>query len=402
MGRVGPQKLLALGAGPAQLGLLAAARKRGHELVVADRDPSAPGFRYAHRRAIVSLEDEPALERLARAESIDAVATAGSDRALGAAARIAERLGLPHPLPSSVVSRAIAPQRRRDALVAAGVRVPSASVARTVDELRAAAKLLGFPCVVRAVDRPGADRVVRTDADLAGAAAEAIAGSRAEHCLVEAIPPGTRLAVSAWVVAGELRTVLVAARDPDVGVALAYSWPVPTDDGALAVVADAARALNVGDGPFHAEAIAGSEGAVVAEATPRIGGGHDGELARVAVGLDLNLLVVDAAVGEEMTPDALEPQPRVGGACVRFLVASPGELVEVEGLEDAYALDGISGVRVYRRRGHTFGRLARAADRAGAVLAVGDSREQAFARAELAADTIRFETAVEAAVLGSG
>ena len=46
------------GAGPAQLGVLSAARRRGLTVVAADRDPSAPGFRYADRRAIVSIEDE--------------------------------------------------------------------------------------------------------------------------------------------------------------------------------------------------------------------------------------------------------------------------------------------------------------------------------------------------------
>ena len=47
------------------LGLLAAARARELHVIAVDRDPSAPGFRYADRRAIVSTEDEPAIERLA-------------------------------------------------------------------------------------------------------------------------------------------------------------------------------------------------------------------------------------------------------------------------------------------------------------------------------------------------
>src|SRR5258708_6469746 len=40
-------RLLVLGAGPAQLGVLAAARAAELTVVAADRDPSAPGFRYA-------------------------------------------------------------------------------------------------------------------------------------------------------------------------------------------------------------------------------------------------------------------------------------------------------------------------------------------------------------------
>src|SRR5256885_15894130 len=59
-------RLLCLGAGPAQLGVLAAARAADLTVIAADRDPSAPGFRYADRRAIVSTQDEPPPSRPAR------------------------------------------------------------------------------------------------------------------------------------------------------------------------------------------------------------------------------------------------------------------------------------------------------------------------------------------------
>ena len=74
-----------------------AARRRGLVVVAADRDPAAPGFRYADRRALVSIEDEPAVERLARAEGVDGLVAPGSDHAVAIAARIAQRLALPHP-----------------------------------------------------------------------------------------------------------------------------------------------------------------------------------------------------------------------------------------------------------------------------------------------------------------
>jgi hypothetical protein len=83
---------------------------------------------------------------------------------------------------------------------------------------------------------------------------------------------------------------------------------------------------------------------------------------------------------------------------VRFLVAPPGELREVAGVEDAFGQEGIRGIRIYRRPGHRFEEFRRGADRAGAILAVGDSREDALARAAKAENTIRFETDVEALV----
>src|SRR5206468_11064464 len=83
-------RLLVLGAGPAQLGLLEAARERGAWVAVVDRDPAAPGFRLADRRCILSTEDEPAIDRLIGALAIDGVISPGTDWPVGIAARIAE------------------------------------------------------------------------------------------------------------------------------------------------------------------------------------------------------------------------------------------------------------------------------------------------------------------------
>ena len=73
-----------------------------------------------------------------------------------------------------------------------------------------------------------------------------------------------------------------------------------------------------------------------------------------------------------------------------FLVAPPGELRSTQGVAEAAALDGVEWVRTYRRPGWRFVPLRRGADRAGAVLAVGASREEALVRARRAAETVRF------------
>ena len=67
-----------------------------------------------------------------------------------------------------------------------------------------------------------------------------------------------------------------------------------------------------------------------------------------------------------------------------------GVLRAVEGREEAHAVEGVLDVRIYREPGMSFGPLRRGADRAGAVIAVGDSRDEALARARAAANEIRF------------
>jgi biotin carboxylase len=397
-----PARLLVLGAGPAQLGVLAAARRRGLTVVAADRDPSAPGFRYADRRAIVSIEDEPALERLARAEEVGGIVAPGTDHAVATAARIAQRLALPHPVSPEAAALAVSRQRQRERLAEAGIPQPRSRVGRTLAEVEAAAEELGYPVVVEAPDRAGG-RAVALAADreaLAQAAAEALAESRGEHCLVEELIGGRLLTVNAFLLDGRFVPLTVTEREqappPAFGVPLAHLWPAdmePAQVGAaVETAADAAAAIGIEHGPVTAQLLLGDDGPLLGKLSARVGGGHDAELCRVALGVDENALAVAVALGEEVPPHRLAPKLHVGGACVRFLVASPGELTAVHGLEEAFAIEGVRGIRVYRVPGHVFGELRRASDRAGAILATGDTREEALAAADRAAARIRFVT----------
>ena len=65
----------------------------------------------------------------------------------------------------------------------------------------------------------------------------------------------------------------------------------------------------------------------------------------------------------------------------------------MEGLDEARDMDGVLDARVYRPPGWVFGPLRRGADRAGFVLALGSSRDDALARADRAAESIRFSFA---------
>jgi hypothetical protein len=80
----------------------------------------------------------------------------------------------------------------------------------------------------------------------------------------------------------------------------------------------------------------------------------------------------------------------IGGGCVLFLIAPAGELRSTQGVAEAASIDGVEWVRTYRRPGWRFVPLRRGADRAGAVLAVGASRDEALVRARRAAEAVRF------------
>ena len=402
------KRLLVLGAGPAQLGLLAAARARELHVIAVDRDPSAPGFRYADRRAIVSTEDESGIERLASAERVQGLIAPGIDWPVAIAARVAERLSLPHAISPETAALSTSKLRQRERFAEAGVPQPEFQICSGPEEATAAAERIGFPCVIKAPDRQGQRglTLVRSADEVAEAVRVALDSARTATLLVEEHVPGLEVTVNAFSSGGHFHPLTVTDRLtaplPAFGVALTHAWPSELEPAHIGAVVEAAAAaaaaVGITEGPSYTQVLVGPDGPRVGELAARLGGGHDAELCRVALGVDLNGAALSAALGEEVPPARLAPVARIGAACVRFLVAPPGELREVTGIEEAFAQEGIRGIRIYRRPGHRFEDFRRGADRAGAVLAVGDTREEALERATKAEAMIRFETDVEALV----
>jgi biotin carboxylase len=368
--------------------LLEAARARGLWVAVVDRDPGAPGFHLADRRCILSTEDEPAVERLVGALGIDGIISPGTDWPVAVAARLAERAGLPHPISPQTAVLATNKLRQRERLGEAGVPQPRSWAVGANDEPPA----VDGPVVVKAPDRQGQKglTLVVDPAALVPAIETARAAARNGLALVEELVDGPEVTVIGFSIDGVFTALAVTDRItaelPAFGVALAHVWPSNVLDGHVggqsrAVAEAAVAALGIENGPSYTQLRLGPAGPQVIEVAARLGGGHDAELVRAVTGVDLNGLALDAALGNELV---LTPhEPLVGGATTRFLVAPPGVLERVE------VPEGIEA-RIYREPGYVFVPLRRGGDRAGAVLAIGDSRDDALARAEAAAEAIRF------------
>jgi biotin carboxylase len=385
--RSGIPRLLVLGAGPAQLGLLEAARARGLWIAVVDRDPGAPGFAFADRRCILSTEDEPAIERLVGALGIDGIISPGTDWPVGVAARIAERAGLPHPISPQTAVLATNKLRQRERLAEAGVPQPRSWVVGSGDEPPA----VEGPVVVKAPDRQGQKglTLVVDPAALVPAIETARAVARSGIALVEELVDGPEVTVVGFSIDGAFTALAVTDRItaelPAFGVALTHVWPSHVGGQAADVAEAAVAALGIENGPSYTQLRISPDGPQVIEVAARLGGGHDAELVQAVLGVDLNGLALDAALGNELV--LTHHKPRVGGAVTRFLVAPPGVLERVEVPEGLEA-------RIYREPGYVFQPLRRGADRAGAVLVTAESREEAVAQADAAAEAIRWHVAL--------
>jgi len=395
------KRLLVLGAGPGQLGLLEAARQRELYVIAADREAGAPGFPLADRRALISAEDEPALERLASAEEIDGVIAPGIDWSVAIAARISAKLGLPHPLSVESAQLAVSKLRQRESFAEAGLPFANYAVASRGEEAEAAAAEFGFPLVVKAPDRQGQRglALARGREELGPAVERALAASRSGLCIIEQLEPGREATVIGFSLDGRYHALAVtdrrSASTPAFGVSLEHAWPSSLSEVELEktieIAGRAVAALGIEQGPSYVQVIVSERGPLLVELAARLGGGHDAELVENALGIELNGLALAAALGETIDPQALVPRALAGGACTRFLVAPEGELVTVHGVEEAGGLEGVKRLRLYREPGYVFTPFHSRSDRAGALLVLGPDRQRAVERAREAADLIRFE-----------
>ena len=378
---------MVLGAGAGQLGAYAAARRLGITTVACDRDRWAFCVRegLTDRFGHVSAMDVGGLLGAAKRERAAGIISPGTDGPVRVAAEVAEALKLPHPLDPVAAARATDKLEQRRAFARERVPQPRFSEDGT-----------GFPADARVVVKPSAAQgqrglaIVEPGGDVAAAAALAARDSRDGRALCEEFVEGPELTVSAFLDGGRFVPLTVTDRECALafGVATAHLYPslYPVAD-VVAVAEAACRALAITEGPTYTQVLISADGPRVMEVAARLGGGHDAELCAAALGVDLSAAAVLAALGRP--PGALEPV-RDRAAVVRFLIAPPGRLRRVEGLEEARALPDVALAYSYRAPGMQIEPLLRGSDRAGFVLATGDTRAEAEAAAREAEATIRF------------
>ncbi|MGC8474118.1 MAG: ATP-grasp domain-containing protein [Candidatus Dormibacteria bacterium] len=263
------------------------------------------------------------------------------------AARVAARLGLPgNPIDAAMATRDKSLLRR--ALQGTGLPQP-----RWTDwPPDCPAPELGYPCVVKPTSGAASFGVIRADDReeliLAGARVRRLLGDRAT-LLVESYLPGPEIAVEALMRDGELLPLAIFDKpDPLDGPYFAesiYLLPSelpPADQGAVAeVLAAAASAVNLRQGPVHAEFRLGSGSPTLIDLASRSIGGRCSQVLRFRSGASLEELILRQAMGMPLPDLQLEPDP------AGVLMLSPeraGRLVSIEGREAVLRIPGVEAV----------------------------------------------------------
>ncbi|MGH7549029.1 MAG: ATP-grasp domain-containing protein [Gemmatimonadales bacterium] len=349
-----------------------AARRRGVELTIASERPST--FEQAQPERLLTLDfanPELAAEqaaRFAQQHPIAGVVGVDDDTAVVAAA-IAERLRLRgNPLPAALAARDKHLQRMT--LAEKGVPVPRFELRSVGEDVTDLATHARYPCVVKPLRLSASRGVIRADDPPGFRAAFARLRSILEqpdlaHCggwalsvLIEDFISGPEVALEGLVTGGRLQVLALFDKpDPLDGPFFEetiYTTPSRLPQRAQAAIAGCAQAavtaLDLREGPIHAELRYNERGPWLIELAARSIGGRCSGALQFRGGASLEDVIVGHALG--MSLPSLERERQAAGVMM-IPVPGAGVLREVQGVAAARALALIDDVVITAHPGQT-------------------------------------------------
>ena len=384
------------------------AQRMGLYVVVSDANPHAPGCKAADDFIVASTYDVEATVWAAKnyhtnVRPIGGVIAIASDVPL-TVARVAEELGLRG---ISVESAKLAmdklAMKRRFQMD--GVPVPWFSPVESPAHLERIVDREGYPLVLKPVDSRGSRGVLRLTPgiDLDWAYETSVKHSPTNRVMVERFLDGPQVSTESIVMKGVAYTPGFSDRNYEYlgrfapfiienGGDLPSTLPEDVKKKVLDVVQKAALSLGVTEGVVKGDIVVHKGEPYVIELAARLSGGyfctHEIPL---NTGVDFVGNAIRLALGEEVDPEELTPKFQ---RCVsqRYIFPTPGKVVSVRGLEAVYNAPGIAFCDVRVKIGDVVGPINSHPARAGVVIAVGDTREEAIERALSAMESIVIET----------
>jgi biotin carboxylase len=384
------KQILILGGGRYNVPSITAAREAGFVTLVADKNPHAPGLRAADHPLPIDLNDCDSLtEAVTKFGGIDGVVSM-AEVGVRAAANISARLELP-----SISEQAAENATSKAAMRRSWQRLSNYStnfeVVATLDEARLAAdRLARFPMIFKPDRRfggsRGVSRVERPEDVVRAFHAAQAGGLPNSHIVIEHCVEGSEHSAEVLIWNGKTSLLCIGQKIkslPPYRVDVSVQYPAQLDAAQESTVADmcdrAVSALRLTQGVAHIEFAYTEKGPVLFELGARCGGGHTPQIAHHVSGVNEFVEACHMACG---TPPSQFDRLHRRGADYRFLVFAPGAVEHVE-IPEALVKDKcVLDVGVTVQRGDQIRPLRSTSERAGFLVAVGETLQDAVARAD--------------------
>lgn len=240
------KKIVILGAGIYQVPLIQAAKKMGLYVIVVSIPGDYPGFKMADKVYEINTTDCGAVCEMAEKEGIDAIVTTGTDVAVSTIGYVCERLGLPGICEKSA-RLATDKACMKEAFLAGGVHTARFERIHDEDEALAAAEKIGYPVMLKIVDKSGSRGITKAnhDRELKEAYAYGRQYTAASHMLVEKYIEGNEIGVDAFVQNGQVKLIVphdkLVYQSGRTGIPMGHICPMKMSDELAAKLEEETR-----------------------------------------------------------------------------------------------------------------------------------------------------------------
>lgn len=404
--------LIMIGAGLETIPAIQKAVNMDIHVVAMDLNPEAPGFKYAHESVIGCVyTPEKAILALnqwaKKGRKPDGVMCVAVD-APHTVAAVAYHFGL-KAVSKETASLATDKRAMKDRFREAGISIPWYKEIISAKELATIQQERQETLVIKPVDSRGARGVLRLvyNSPEAPSPEWAFEHSKKEsptgRVMVESYLDGPQISTEGFVVASKAYTPGFSDRNyefldrfaPHIienGGQLPSFLPKQTCEAVKELSGRAAIALGVQNGVAKGDMVVHNGKPYVIEMAARLSGGYfcSHEIPW-NTGIDFVGIAIRLAIGEIPTADEMTPKFQKGVA-QRYLFPDRGKVISIEGVEEANKIEGIRMVEIRTEVGAEIPATTSHPARAGVVMGVAETMEQAVKNVEKAVKCIKITT----------
>jgi len=377
--------------------LCRALKKRGYYTILVDYHAHPPAKPYADEHVMESTLDKDAVLHIARDRMASLIIATCVDQANATACYVLEKLGKhsPYSYKTAVsVSNKISMKS-----VMLENRIRTSQFICTSDSGSKEWDTLKFPLIVKPCDSNGSKGVRRCDGphEVSKHLPTALSLSRSGKAVVEEFIEGREIAFDSYVMDGRTHILMTRERRKirrtSVSIQQIYGsfWPADLDEKLnrkLTEIGDSiARAFRLENTPLMVQAIVDGDNISVIEFAPRIGGGENYAIIKMATGFDLIDAAIDSYLGEKPLLPCIMPQEKV--FLDNYLYAGPCEFGKIVGLEELFEEGAISAFKIYKKTGFRVGEDISSNNRVGSFVVTSSTQAEGIEKIQHALSHIQ-------------
>ena len=389
------KKIIVLGGGVDQIGLLEDLKKRGYFTVLIDYYPNPVAKPYADKHIQESTLNQDKVLNITKNEGAENIITACTDQALLTVAYVAGKLNFKTQFTYEQARNITNKLYMKTIMQDAGI--PTANFV-DVEVLDERVGVLNYPLMVKPADCNGSYGVkkVHDKKELECYFENAILASRTHRAIIEEYKKGIEVSVDAFILDGEVTLLmcsLINKKEVDASTSIIYQTliPAPLSDNVLLHLKNIAHqiavAFNLDNTPLLMQVIINDDDDInVIEFSARLGGGLKYRTIKAKTGFDVLHANVDCVLGNKIELDVFENPLYYSRSHVYIY---PSVFDHVEGIDSLIVNGIIEEFLPTKTKGMKVDGYFASRDRVGSFLVKGETLEELKEKINVAVEELR-------------